>query len=76
MACEDVKFQWCLLATEMEDKIASALLKQLVSLYVTIRGFAFVSSCIELYKQASKKTAEKKALCSTLCLIIVILRIV
>ena len=68
MACDDVKFQWCLLATEMEDKIASALLTQLVSLYVTIRGFAFVSSCIELYKQTSKKTLQKKkALRSTLC---------
>ena len=60
MACVDVKFQWCLLATEMEDKIASALLKQLVSLYVTIRGFAFVSSCIKLYKQARKHCRRKK----------------
>ena len=35
------------------------VLKMMVELYVTIRGFAFASSCIELYKVAHKKKLQK-----------------
>ena len=34
------------------------LLKQIVKLYTTIRGFAFVLSCLEIYKQAQKKPLQ------------------
>lgn len=65
---EDILFQWCMLSSDMEDDVASALLKQIVELYVTIRGFAFVSSCLELYKQKQKTTLQKKkALRRELC---------
>ena len=40
------------------------LLKYLIELYVTVRGFAFASSCLELYKQSQKTILSKqKALC-------------
>ena len=65
---EDLLFQWSLQATEIDNDAASALLKQIVELYVTIRGFAFATSCLELYKQAHKKTLQKKkALRRELC---------
>lgn len=50
------------------DLVSSFLLKEIVELYVTVRGQAFVSSCMELYKQAHKKTVQKKrALRKELC---------
>ena len=40
------------------------------STVVTVRGFAFAKSCLELYKQARKKTLQKRrALHSELCTI-------
>ena len=65
---EDLLFQWAILAAEMDNDVTSAVLKQIVKLYVTIRGFAFTTSCLELYKQAHKKTLQKKkALRRELC---------
>lgn len=57
---EDLLFQWCFCATDLAQDTAMVLLKQMVELYVTVRGFAFASSCLELYKQASKKQLSKK----------------
>ncbi len=50
---EDVLFQWCL---ELDDLVAQKLRDML---YVTIRGFAFSNSIMELYKQSKKKTIQK-----------------
>ena len=55
-------------SAEMDNDVTSAVLKQIVKLYVTIRGFVFTTSCLELYKQAHKKTLQKKkALRRELC---------
>ena len=55
---DDSQFEWCLVATEVDDEVA----------YITVRGFGFAKSCIELYKQAQHKTMQKiKALPSELC---------
>ena len=35
------------------------LLDMIIELYVTIRGFAFANSCMELYKQLKKLTLQK-----------------
>ena len=32
----------------------------MVDLYVTIRGFAFAETCLEMYKQAKETTISKK----------------
>ena len=64
---EEVLFQWCILARDT-DGVATTLLEKIVELYVTIRGFAFANSCLELYKEAHKKTLQrKKALRRELC---------
>ena len=65
---EDLLFEWCIIAAEADDNVATTVLHQIVELYVTIRGFAFAKSCLEMYKQAHKKTLQKKrALRSELC---------
>ena len=64
---EDLLFEWCLISFEADNDIATDVLRHIVELYTTIRGFAFVKSCIEMYKQAHQKTLQKKrALHSTL----------
>ena len=55
---EDVLFQWCLMTTSAEGQF-TRLLNMIVDLYVTIRGHSFAASCVELYKQAMKKTLQK-----------------
>lgn len=64
----DLQFEWCLIASEADEETATIVLQKIVDLYVTIRGFAFAKSCLEQYKQAQKKTLQKKlALHSELC---------
>ena len=63
---ESVQFHWCMLTTDIEDK-AKLLLTMLVDLFVTVRGFSFTKSFMEMYKQAIKKSTQKsKALRKTL----------
>ena len=59
VSSEDVLFYWSIEACNWEEEESVALLGLVANLYVTIRGFAFVSSCMELYKQEQKKTTQK-----------------
>lgn len=52
---EEVQFHWTVVGTDWEEKESVALLELLVDLFATIRGFAFVSSWMELRKQETKK---------------------
>ena len=54
----DLLFEWCLIAVEADDDISTSVLEKIVELYVTVRGFAFAKSCMEMYKQAKKKTVQ------------------
>ena len=64
----DLLFEWCIIAAEVEEEVSKLVLEKIVSLYVTVRGFGFASSCLELYKQAQQKTTSKtRALRSELC---------
>ena len=56
---EDVTFYSCMLFAEVEEHVASTLLHCIIKLYVTMRGFAFASSWIELYKQNAKKSLQR-----------------
>lgn len=56
---EDILFRWSLLSSIIDDNIAFVILQKITKLYVTIRGFAFASSCLELYKQQHKKKTQK-----------------
>ena len=65
---EDLLFEWCIISAEADNNIASDVLRRIVELYTTIRGFAFAKSCMEMYKQAHQMTLQKKrSLRSTLC---------
>lgn len=57
---EEVLFQWCLLSLELDHKVGEQLRDMIVKLYITVRGFAFASSCMELYKKWKKETIQKK----------------
>lgn len=53
----NIPFQWSLLTTSLQE-VASSLLKRI--LYVTVRGFGFASSCIEMFKQTTQQSLQRK----------------
>ena len=55
----DILFQWSLIAAVSDGDVESTVLFEIIKLYVTIRGYAFTKSCMELYKQAKRKTIQK-----------------
>ena len=60
IACdEDVLFFWSILSAEWEEKEEQALLSMVIELWITIRGFSFARSFLEMYKQANKKSVQK-----------------
>lgn len=56
---EDLLFQWALVSANADDSIGMDLLKEMSTLYLTVRGFAFATSCLELYKQRHKRQVQK-----------------
>ena len=56
---EDIQFQWEVLVYELETVVAQKLLQMLLELYITVRGFAFANSIMELYKQSKKTNLQK-----------------
>ncbi len=56
---EDVIFYWYILTTDIDTETGNILLSMIVDLYVTIRGFSFAKSFMELYKQSTKKATQK-----------------
>ena len=59
----DVAFYWSMLCTGAGDKEKDELLSRIVDLWVTIRGFSFACSWMEMFKQANKRgTQHAKAL--------------
>ena len=48
---DDLCFQWCIVAAAIEHDSSELLLQKIVDLYVTVRGFAFATSCLEMFKQ-------------------------
>lgn len=55
----DVQFVWCLVGHEMDEECSTECLEMIVKKWVTIRGFSFAKSMVELYKQESKKSTQK-----------------
>ena len=56
---EDVLFYWCMVCCNVPEELAKELLKQIVELWTTIRGFSFAKSYMEIYKQKTKKTLQR-----------------
>jgi hypothetical protein len=59
LANEDILFQWSLLSTAIDDISGKVILQMLAKLYLTVRGFAFAASCLEMYKQRHKRKTQK-----------------
>ena len=57
---KDLLHQWSFCMFDAGEHVSNAILHKVVELYITIRGFAFASSCVELYEQSSKKALSKK----------------
>ncbi len=53
---EDLMFHWAMLSSRVDDEVGKGML---MNLYITIRGFSFARSCLELYKQAYQKKLQK-----------------
>lgn len=57
---EDVQFQWSLVCQCIDkEEDACWLLTEIVTLYVTIRGFSIAASWMESYKQEKKRSTKK-----------------
>ncbi len=56
---EDIAFHWSMLTVEVEEAEGEVLLGMIVGLYITIRGFSFSKSLMEMYKQEAKKCTQK-----------------
>ena len=64
---EAVQFHWSVVAADFGEAEEKILLDMIIDLWVTIRGFSFVSGWIEAYKQSNKRNLQKsKALRSDL----------
>ena len=59
-ADDDVLFHWEIIAVEWEEGEEQALLHMIIDLWITIRGFSFAKSWLEMYKQEKKKSKSQK----------------
>lgn len=56
----DVQQHWCMAAVDiMDEEDADELLKMIVDLWITMRGFAITSLWMEEYKRATAKNVDK-----------------
>ncbi len=57
---EDVQFHWTLLSQHIQDSESSdELLKEIIKLWITIRGFSITGYWMELYKEKEKNNIKK-----------------
>lgn len=56
---EDVLFFWCMVCSNISEEVAGVMLKHIAELWVTIRGFSFAKSYMEIYKQQNKKHLQR-----------------
>ena len=56
---DDVLFYWCISSASMSQDCADKLLKNIVNKWITIRGFSFAKTMLEIYKKEIKKGTQK-----------------
>lgn len=56
----DVQFWWAMACLTLDNDLTEVLLKKIVKLWITIRGFAYASSVLNLYKECTKTTLQRK----------------
>ena len=60
---EDLLFNWAILSGQLSNEGSQLLLREIIDIWMTIRGHAFAKQLIEQYKYDSKKgTSKSKAL--------------
>ena len=52
-------FSWSIASVNWEQENADVLLKMIATHWVTVRGFSFAKSLMELYKKHLKQTIQK-----------------
>ena len=45
----DVQFYWSMIAVELDEEVSQNLLRDIIHLWVTIRGFSYASILVEQY---------------------------
>ena len=55
---EDVLFRWWLNSVDFDDAISGRLIKRIINLYITIRGFSFAANFIAKYKKDTQKNLQ------------------
>ena len=64
----EVQLKWTLASSSMQEENRELILEQIVTQWVTTRGFSFTKSILEKYKRETKKGTQKaKPLRATLC---------
>lgn len=58
---EDLLSDWYDLSSQLSRDKASALLKEVINLWMTIRGHAFAKQMLEQYKTGKGKLTKKSA---------------
>ena len=48
---DEVQFHWCIIASDMDADVSKHLLKKIIEMWITIRGFSFTKCYMELYKK-------------------------
>ena len=57
---DEVQFHWALLSQDIDSpEDAETLLQDIISLWVTVRGFSMAASWMEVYKSNEKKNTQK-----------------
>ena len=57
---EDILFYWSIASADFGQEEESILLQDITKLWITVRGFAYVSGWVEQYKQLKGSTLQKK----------------
>ena len=55
----DVNYYMGRVAEDVDESVRNELLAEIVNLYVTVRGFSFAKSWLEIYKQEQRKKLQK-----------------
>ena len=53
-------FQWCMAGQDESDEDAQDYLEKIVEKWITIRGYSFANSMMEMYKQQEEKELQNQ----------------
>ena len=62
VSSEDVKFYWSIASADFETdgkEVHDQVLRLIVDLFITVRGFAYTSTWTEKYKQGARKSTQR-----------------